>query len=96
MRGFFAQEPVLVVNAVTAVIEAGIALAIAFGLPITTAQFGAVMTFVIAVGAMIQVLIVRAQVTPLANPKNNEGVPLEPAAAPAPAPPAGLVEGLQP
>lgn len=55
------REPV----AVLAMIDAVIALALAFGADLTTEQVGAIVAVVIAVSA----LITRAQVTPIIDPK---------------------------
>lgn len=66
-------EPVAVVNSLIAVIEAAIALAVAFGLDWTPAQIGLVMAFVIASGNAVKIVWVRGQVTPVTNPHDREG-----------------------
>ena len=72
------REPVLIINAVGAVIEAGLVLGIAFGLDLSQAHMGAIMAFVVAVGSMITTLLARATVTPVADPRDGENRPLRP------------------
>lgn len=67
-------EPVAVINSGIGLIEALIALAIGFGLDITTEQAALLMTMVITLGNFLQTMLVRAQVTPIANARNSEGV----------------------
>jgi uncharacterized membrane protein YphA (DoxX/SURF4 family) len=67
------REPVAVINAVIGTIEAGIALAVAFGLMLNPAQVGAIMAFVVAIGTLLRIFLVRPQVTPLADPRDNQG-----------------------
>lgn len=74
------REPVAIVNAIIAVIEAAIALLVAFGLDLTKEQVGAIMAFVAAVGGFMGTLIVRPRVTPVADPRDNAGRRLVPAA----------------
>ena len=77
----FEREPVAVLNAAIAIVETALVLAIAFGLELTSAQVGAIMGFVVAVTTLIRILLVRSQVTPVANPRDNAGnqlVPLPP------------------
>jgi uncharacterized membrane protein YkgB len=73
------REPVAIVSAIIAVIETLIALLVAFGLKLTGEQVGAIMAFVTAVGGLISILIVRPRVTPVADPRDNEGRRLVPA-----------------
>jgi hypothetical protein len=73
------REPVAIVSSVIAVIEAAIALLVAFELSLTAEQVGAIMAFVTAVGGLIRILIVRPRVTPVADPRDNEGRRLVPA-----------------
>jgi len=79
MKSLLQREPVAVMTAITALLQAGITLAVAFGLSLTTEQAAALTTFVVAAGALVQVLIVRPQVTPIADPRNNQGEALIPA-----------------
>jgi hypothetical protein len=76
---WFKREPVAVINAINGVIQAGIALLVAFGLGWSTEQVGAVMGFTIAVGAVVSTLASRSQTTALADPKDETGQPLLPA-----------------
>ena len=73
-------EPVAVVNATVAIVEAAIALAIGFGLDWTPEQVALVMAVVVAVSALVKTLWARGQVTPVAAPRDNEGRILVPAA----------------
>jgi len=61
-------EPVLF----QAVIQASLALAVAFGGNISPIQIGAIL----AMSAAVLSWITRRQVTPLRNPRTNEGTPL--------------------
>ncbi len=67
-----------IVNAVITVIEAGLALLVAFGLDLTPGQVGAVMAFVVALGGLIGTFVVRSRVTSLADPRDREGRRLVP------------------
>ena len=66
-------EPVAVVNASVAIIEAAIAIAVGFGLNMTAEQVGLLMAGVLAVGNLIKTIWARGQVTPVALPRDNEG-----------------------
>jgi hypothetical protein len=85
MKSLLQREPVAAIAAITALIQAGITLTIAFGLSLTTDQ-AAITTFVVAAGAFVQVLLVRQQVTPVADPKNSQGESLVPVQGSPPAP----------
>ena len=78
MQSLIQREPVVVINTITAIIETGIALAVAFGLALSPAQVGAIMAFVVAVATLVRALLVRPRVTPLADPKDDQGNPLQP------------------
>jgi hypothetical protein len=80
MKSTFEREPVAFMNALTGLIEAGIALAVAFGIGLNSTQTGAIMAFVVAIGVFARVLVVRGQVTPLADPRDNDGTSLVPSA----------------
>ena len=71
-------EPVAVVNATVAIVEAAIALAVGFGLDWTPEQVALVMAVVVALSALVKTLWARGQVTPVANPRDNEGRSLVP------------------
>jgi hypothetical protein len=66
-------EPVAVINASVAIIEAAIAIAVGFGLNMTAEQVGLLMAGVLAVGNLIKTIWARGQVTPVALPRDNEG-----------------------
>jgi hypothetical protein len=66
-------EPVAVVNASVAIIEAAIAIAVGFGLSWTAEQVGLLMVGVVAIGNLIKTIWARGQVTPVALPRDNEG-----------------------
>jgi hypothetical protein len=73
-------EPVAVVNATVAIVEAAIALAVGFGLDWTAEQVALVMAVVVAVAALVKTLWARGQVTPVLAPRDNEGRVLVPEA----------------
>jgi hypothetical protein len=64
------QEPVMF----QAIIQAAVALALSFGLKLSSTQVGAILAFT----AAILSFWTRSQVTPTANPRTNDGVPLVP------------------
>ena len=70
-----AEEPVRA--AVLGVVSAAIVLLVAFGVALTTVQIAAITGFVAAVLLLFE-LVVRKAVTPLANPKTDDHVPLRP------------------
>lgn len=61
------REPVLIIGAVTAVIEALLGAAVLFGLDWTEEQTGAVMGLVLAVGTAVATFLARSQVTPVSK-----------------------------
>lgn len=65
------REPIVIINAVVALIEAIIALAVGFGLNLTKEQVGLFMAVVVAIGNLVQTILARGQVTPVADPRNN-------------------------
>ncbi len=71
-------EPVAVVNAAVAIVEAAIALAVGFGLDWTPEQVALVMAVVVALAALVKTLWARGQVTPVAFPRDNWGRVLVP------------------
>lgn len=56
------SEPALIISAVMGVIEAALALLVAFGLGLTAEQTGALLAFAAAVGAVVSGLFIRSQV----------------------------------
>lgn len=73
-------EPIAVVNATIAIVEAAIALALGFGLEWTPQQVALVMGVVVALANLLKTLWARSQVTPVAAPRDNEGRRLVPKA----------------
>ena len=67
------REPVAVVNGVTALVEASISFAVAFGLKWGPEQVGATMAVVVAVGNLTKTWWARSQVTPVDDPRSNDG-----------------------
>jgi hypothetical protein len=67
------REPVAVVNASIGIIEATMSLAVGFGLSLDTKQVALLMALVVAIGNLIQTLWARGQVTPVADPRDNNG-----------------------
>jgi hypothetical protein len=67
------REPIAVISSVTTVIEAAIALAVGFGLKWTPEQVGLVMAVVVAVGNCFNVMLTRTMVTPIADPRDDQG-----------------------
>ena len=59
------KEPVVIINSVIGIVEAGIALAVGFGLDWTPEQVGMFMAFVIAVSNTAKTLAVRSRVSPV-------------------------------
>lgn len=59
------REPVAIITACIATIEAAIAAAVGFGLDWTPEQVGLVMAVVIPVGGLVQTVLTRARVTPV-------------------------------
>lgn len=72
------REPVAAINSMIALIEAILALAVGFGLDWTPDQVGLTMAVVVVVGNLIKSYWARDQVTPVADPRNNEGLRLVP------------------
>jgi hypothetical protein len=74
-------EPVAVINSITAIIEAALALAVGFGLKWTPEQVGLFMALVVAVSNLFKTLWARQRVTPVHNPRDAAGRPLVPASS---------------
>ena len=73
------REPVAIINALVAVVEALIALYVGFYDPDwTKEQIATLMAVVIAIAEFFKTLIVRSKVTPIANPRDKEGRRLKP------------------
>lgn len=76
------NEPVRLGALIIGLIGAGVTLLVAFGIDLSADQQTAILAFAGAVIALLTALgvgeWVRRRVTPLADPKDNEGRPLEP------------------
>ena len=75
------REPVAIIGAIVALIEAVIGLLIAFGVDMTAEQSQAIITVAVAagpvIGLVLNMLFVRPRVTPVADPRTEEGAPAE-------------------
>ena len=71
------NEPVAIITAITTLIQATIALLPLFGVPLTVEQQAALMAVVIAAAGVVSAVWARSLVTPVANPKDNDGNPLK-------------------
>jgi hypothetical protein len=78
MKNLYANEPVAVITAVIALVSAIVALLPMFGVALTAEQIGGIMAVVVALGSVVSTLLVRSQVTPVANPRDNQGERLVP------------------
>ena len=78
MKNLYANEPVAVITAVIALVSAIVALLPLFGVALTAEQIGGIMAVVVALGSVVSTLLVRSQVTPVANPRDNEWNALTP------------------
>ena len=75
------REPVAIIGAMVALIEAVIGLLIAFGVDMSAEQSQALITVAVAagpvIGLVLNVIFVRSRVTPVADPRTEEGNPAE-------------------
>lgn len=69
-------QPVWSVNGIIAAVSAVIALAVAFGLPLTADQKVAIIGAVSVVAPLLAAAIANPKVTPLVAPKDVDGLPL--------------------
>lgn len=67
------NEPVAIIAAIVGLIEAVIALLPLFGVALTVEQQAALMGVVVAAGSVVSAVWARSLVTPVANPKDNDG-----------------------
>lgn len=67
------REPVAVINVLVAFVEATVILAVTFGFPLTNEQVGAISAVLISLGNIVATLWSRSQVTPIFDPKTNDG-----------------------
>lgn len=73
MKNLMTNEPVAVTTSVIAFISAVIAMLPLFGVPLTAEQAAGIMAVVVAAGGVVSTLLIRSQVTPVANPRDNDG-----------------------
>lgn len=77
------REPVMTAGTLAGLVAGVIALLIAFGVGVTPEQQKSILDFIPAVFAfaapIVAAYFARKQVTPVADPKNDQGVPLIPA-----------------
>lgn len=60
-------EPAVTTNAIMGLVTAGVALGVAFGLDLSTEQQGAIFAFAAAALAVLGGVVIRSQVTPVAE-----------------------------
>lgn len=73
------REPIAVINAIVTFAQALIPLLLAFGVfQLTKEQSGAITSAVVAWGGLMGTVLGRNLVTPVADPRNNDGKPLKP------------------
>lgn len=73
------REPLLTKASWTALVMAVIAVAVAFGLPLTDEQQKALIALAGVLAPVAAAVWARGQVTPVADPRDNDGQPLTPA-----------------
>lgn len=71
MIALWQSEPALVSGAVLAVVQALIAVFVAFGAPVTKEQSAAILGLSSAVLALVAVFVIRSQVAPVAKSAAN-------------------------
>jgi len=68
------SEPVVIINSIVAVITAIIAALVTGGvLKVSPDQQQQIVGIIVAIGALVATFLSRSQVTPVANPKDNDG-----------------------
>lgn len=72
------REPLFNTAAIVAVVSAALALLVSFGLGIDPGQVQAILTFVTVAAPFVVAYLARKKVTPVADPKNNDGNALTP------------------
>lgn len=71
------REPVAITNALFAVIQAGLTVLLVFNvISLTQEQSAAVLGFLNVLFALFNIIFVRNQVTPVADPRDENGQPL--------------------
>jgi len=75
----FQREPLAIITAIITVIEMLLPMLVVLNVVVLSAeQIAAIMAFVVALGGLAGVFFVRPRVTPIADPRNNEGKSLVP------------------
>lgn len=72
------REPLLTAAGITALVTAVLGALVAFGLDLTANQTSAILGVVAVVAPLAVALLARGKVTPTADPRNDDGVPLTP------------------
>ena len=72
------KEPLATKSVVVAAVTALIGVVVAFGLPLSTEQQAAILALTAVVAPIVLALFARKDVTPVADPKTDEGEPLVP------------------
>jgi hypothetical protein len=78
IKNLLATEPVRLITAVTTLVSAIIALLPLFGVPLTAQQAAGIMAVWLAFAGVLSSFLIRGQVTPVANPRDNDGASLVP------------------
>ncbi len=73
------REPIAIINAIMTAVQASIPLLVAFGLvQLSREQSGAITSAVVAWAGLVGTVVTRNLVTPVADPKNDDGTKLIP------------------
>lgn len=72
------KEPLITTAAITAVVSALLVLLASFGLALDAGQVQAILGFIAVVAPIALAFVARKHVTPVADPKDNNGSPLAP------------------
>ena len=75
----FTREPLAIITAIVTVVEMLLPMLVVLNVFMLSAeQIAAIMAFVVAIGGLAVVLFVRPRVTPVADPRTNDGTTLIP------------------
>ena len=72
------REPVLTPAAISSGVAAVVALLVAFGLELSADQTAAIMGVVAVVAPLVVAAVGRSRVTPINDPRDDDGTPLVP------------------
>lgn len=70
------REPLAIRGAVIAAVQAALTFAVLMGLDLTPEQVAGAMALVATLGTLAVVLWTRGKVTPISDPRDNEGNPM--------------------